>query len=348
MLRRKHFSKISTALVLALLTVLLCGCGKIGQIVKPAEPTAEPGPVATPAPVEPSPTPVATPAPTEPVSTPAPTAAPTQPPVIERQNGERFEGTMTFQGMPETIRYEHIRNDALGFEMDYDYERFVRQSEPDRERFISVYDDPEQPENYLEVTSHPENAETVAAFIADRLSNEFESKPEPITLDRAGNCIHIEGSVIKGTNQMADHLQSVYVFPAPDGCRVAISHCFVTDSEFYSMQISRFMNTFSVIAGPGESRITDDQAVSAVRNYCLAANPELLNSVNGGEAPVYWDLSSSDENQIVVVFRSYTGSLNRYYIDPVSGEAYVTEFVPGVMEKEQRTGETLNVKNYLQ
>ena len=108
------------------------------------------------------------------------------------------------------------------------------------------------------------------------------------------------------------------------------------------------MNTFSVIAGPGESRITDDQAVSAVRNYCLAANPELLNSVNGGEAPVYWDLSSSDENQIVVVFRSYTGSLNRYYIDPVSGEAYVTEFVPGVMEEEQRTGETLNVKNYLQ
>ena len=153
MLRRKHFSKISTALVLALLTVLLCGCGKIGQIVKPAEPTAEPGPVATPAP-------------TEPVSTPAPTATPTQPPVTERQNGERFEGTMTFQGMPETIRYEHIRNDALGFEMDYDYERFVRQSEPDRERFISVYDDPEQPENYLEVTSHPENAETVAAFIA--------------------------------------------------------------------------------------------------------------------------------------------------------------------------------------
>ena len=339
MFRRKHVSTISLALIFVLLTVLLCGCGKIGQIVKPTEPTAEPGPVATPAPVEPSPTPVAT---------PAPTPTPVQPPVIERQNGERFEGTMTFQGMEETIRYEHIRNDALGFEMDYDYERFVRRSEPDRERFISAYDDPEQPENYLEVTSHAEDAETVAAFIADRLSNEYESKPEPITLDKAGNCIHIEASVIKGTNQMAEQLQSVYVFPAPDGCRVAISHCYITDSEFYSMQISRFMNTFSVIAGPGESRITDDQAVSAVRNYCLAANPELANSVNGGEAPVYWDLSSSDENQIVVVFRSYTGALKRYYIDPVSGETYVTEFVPGVMEDEQQTGETLNVKNYLQ
>ena len=348
MFRRKHVSAISLALMLVLLTVLLCGCGKIGQTAKPAEPTTEPSPAVESAPVQPSPTPVTTPAPTEPVSTPAPTPTPVQQPVVERQNGERFEGTMTFQGMEETIKYEHIRNDALGFEMDYDYERFVRQSEPDRERFISAYDDPKQPENYLEVTSHPENAETVAAFIADRLSNEYESKPEPITLDRAGNCIHIEASVIKGTNQMAEHLQSVYIFPASDGCRVAISHCYITDSEFYGMQIHRFMNTFSVIANQAESRITDEQAVSAVRNYCLAVNPELMNSVNAGDAPVYWDLSSSDENQIVVVFRSYTGALNRYYIDPVSGEAYVTEFVPGVMEEEQRTGETLNVKNYLQ
>ncbi len=348
MLRRKYISTISLALALVLMTVLLGGCGIIGRSAKPAETTAEPGPVVETAPVEPSPTPVSTPAPTEPVSTPAPTPTPIHQPVIERQNGERFEGTMTFQGMEETVRYEHIRNDALGFEMDYDYERFVRHSEPDRERFISAWDDPEQPENYLEVTSHAEDAGTVAAFIADRLSNEYESKPEPITLDRAGSCIHIEASVIKGTNQMAEHLQSVYVFPAPDGCRVAVSHCYVTDSEFYGMQIHRFMNSFSVVAGPGESRITDEQAVSAIRNYCLTVNPELADSVNAGDAPLYWDLSSSDENQIVVVFRSYTGVLKRYYIDPVSGETYVTEFVPGVMEDEQQTGETLNVKNYLQ
>jgi hypothetical protein len=314
MIHGKHASQRLAALTLALLTGVLGGCAGNKQA---AAPTASPEPTA-------------------------------QQERIERQAGERYEGSFTFQGVEETARYDRIRSDTLGFEMDYDYERFVRQSEPDRERFISVYDDPEQPENYLEVTSHPENAETVAAFIADRLSNEYESKPEPITLDRAGNCIHIEASVIKGTNQMAEHLQSVYVFPASDGCRVAISHCYITDSEFYSMQIHRFMNTFSVIANQAESRITDDQAVSAIRNYCLAANPELSSSVNGGEAPVYWDLSSSDENQIVVVFRSYTGALNRYYIDPVSGEAYVTEFVPGITEEEQRTGETLNVRNYLQ
>lgn len=341
MLRRKTVSTIAMALALA---VLLGGCGKTGQTAKPAEPTA--GPASTPTAVEPSPIPANTPAPTEPVNTPAPTVPQVQQPVIERQDGERFEGTMTFQGMEETIRYEHIRNDALGFEMDYDYERFVRRCEPDRERFISAWDDPEQPENYLEVTSHKENAETVAAFIADRLSNEYECKPEPITLDRAGSCIYIEASVIKGTNQMAENLQSVYVFPAPDGCRVAVSHCYITDSEFYGMQIHRFMNSFSVVAVQGENRITDDQAVSAIRNYCLTVNPELADSASAGDSPVYWELSSSDGNQIVVVFRSYTGALNRYYIDPVSGETYVTEFVPGIMEEEQQTGETLNVRDY--
>ena len=37
----------------------------------------------------------------------------------------------------------------------------------------------------------------------------------------------------------------------------------------------------------------------------------------------------------------------RYYIHPVSGETYVTEFVPGITEEEKRTDETLNVKDYM-
>ena len=49
----------------------------------------------------------------------------------------------------------------------------------------------------------------------------------------------------------------------------------------------------------------------------------------------------------LVLFRSYTGAQNRYYIDPVSGEATVTELVPGIMDEEQRTDESLNVWDYL-
>ncbi len=52
-------------------------------------------------------------------------------------------------------------------------------------------------------------------------------------------------------------------------------------------------------------------------------------------------------DQIVVLFRSYTGALVRYYIDPASGETYVTEFVSGITPEEERTEETLNVKDYI-
>ena len=77
-----------------------------------------------------------------------------------RQDGERFESVIIMEGMEETVKYEHIRNDSLGFEMDYDYELFERQSGSDRERFVSRYDDPNDPENYLEVSRIPRDAET--------------------------------------------------------------------------------------------------------------------------------------------------------------------------------------------
>ena len=47
--------------------------------------------------------------------------------------------------------------------------------------------------------------------------------------------------------------------------------------------------------------------------------------------------------QIVVLFRSYTGALVRYYIERAMGYTYVTEFVPGVTPEEQRTEESFNI-----
>ncbi len=51
--------------------------------------------------------------------------------------------------------------------------------------------------------------------------------------------------------------------------------------------------------------------------------------------------------EIVVLYRSYTGAEIRYYIDPGSGETYVTELVPGIIEEAQSTEESFNVKDYL-
>ena len=74
----------------------------------------------------------------------------TEPPEPEsepgRQNGERFDDVIILEGMEETVHYEHLRNDVLGIEMDYDYENFVRHSEADREIFVSCWDDPDNPE----------------------------------------------------------------------------------------------------------------------------------------------------------------------------------------------------------
>lgn len=95
-----------------------------------------------------------------------------------------------------------------------------------------------------------------------------------------------------------------------------------------------------------EEKLSDEQALSAIRNYCLSRNPELEGIINDGKYPVYWEVSSSDEQGIVVLFRSYTGAQVRYYIDRLTGETYVTEFVPGITAEEQRTDESFNVKDY--
>jgi len=102
-----------------------------------------------------------------------------------------------------------------------------------------------------------------------------------------------------------------------------------------------------LLTGCGKKEITDEQAVSAVKKYCFISNPDLESIVNAGEYPVYWDISSRDKQEIVVLFRSYTGVQIRYYINPVSGDTYVTEFVPGLSAEEERTDEHFNVRDYL-
>jgi hypothetical protein len=65
------------------------------------------------------------------------------------------------------------------------------------------------------------------------------------------------------------------------------------------------------------------------------------------EYTIYWNVTSNTANEIVVLHRSYTGAETRYYIDPVSGETYSTELVPGIIDEEQRTEESFNVKDYM-
>ena len=165
-----------------------------------------------------------------------------------RQDGERYEGISMFQGMEQTVYYEHIVNKTAGFEMDYDYETFVRHSEADRERFVLAWDDdPENPEYYLEVTYSTEDAETVAAAISENLSNDYEINRGSTELDRAGSCIRIGASEVKGGGYTADQMQMVYIIPADDGCRIATAHYGFDSSDFFGARFRAMVNTLSVI-----------------------------------------------------------------------------------------------------
>ncbi len=163
-----------------------------------------------------------------------------------RRDGERFEQTILLEGMEETVRYEHIVSNA-GFAMDYDYESFARLSGADGERFTSVWDDPAQPENYLEITWRDEGADDAAEDIAAELTRDYDISTEAYVLDRAGSCIRIEASAVRGTNQMAERLQVVYIIPAGDGCLVATEHFFIEGAEGFGQRFSEMLNTLEVI-----------------------------------------------------------------------------------------------------
>ncbi len=119
-----------------------------------------------------------------------------------------------------------------------------------------------------------------------------------------------------------------------------------------SILIGFFVIIMLCMAGFGseaavDSKITDDQALAAIKNYCYQSNPELSEKEGSDDYTFYWNVESSDEKQIVVAYRSYTAAIVRYYINPDTGDTYVTEFVPDIMEEEQRTEEEFNVRDYM-
>ncbi len=161
--------------------------------------------------------------------------------------GEHFEGTVPLEGTEQTVHYEAIRNDALGFEMGYDYENFTRQSEADCERFLSVWDNPDHPEIYLEITHSSDDAETTAASIAETLSAQYTVSRWEYTLDRAGDCIDLRGELDKEGQMSIWELQMVYIIPADDGCFVAWGHYTQESAEGCGARFRGMLHTFAVL-----------------------------------------------------------------------------------------------------
>ncbi len=95
-------------------------------------------------------------------------------------------------------------------------------------------------------------------------------------------------------------------------------------------------------------KISDEEALAAIRNYCYKKEPGLKEDEESGMYTIYWEIASSDENEVVVLYRSYTAAQVRYYIDRSSGDTYVTEFVEGITEQEERTDESFNIREYME
>ncbi|MBR3740929.1 MAG: SH3 domain-containing protein [Clostridia bacterium] len=166
-----------------------------------------------------------------------------------KQAGERYEKVIMLEGMEETVQYEHAVNDAMGIAIDYEYESLVRRSESDRECFVSCYDDPNRPENYLEVKYSPADAEAAAASVSGTLSNDYDLIMESFMLDRAGSCIRIGASEAKGGKGTPDMLQMVYIIPAADGSIIATAHYSFESAEGFGARFRNMMHTLTVIDG---------------------------------------------------------------------------------------------------
>lgn len=96
-----------------------------------------------------------------------------------------------------------------------------------------------------------------------------------------------------------------------------------------------------------EGEITEDNALAAIRKYVEINQPDLADMEDSGNYTIYFEVESSDENQIVVLYRSYTAAQTRYYIDRLTGDVYVTELVPGIIDEETRNDETFNIRDYI-
>ena len=222
---KKHTKMIAMIALMSLLVMILAGCSSEHK-----DTTAVAEPVLT----------------TVPVLASEPEALPEKMGGSQRQDGERFEDVIMLEGMEETVRYEHVRNDAMGIAMDYDYESFVRRSGPASECFISCYDNADSPENFLELIYSEENADSAAASIAERLSQTYNIIQDTRVLNKAGTCAHIDASADKN-DQTPDQLQSVYVIPVSNGCVIATSRYSFEAADGFGKRFSEMLNTLEVL-----------------------------------------------------------------------------------------------------
>lgn len=164
----------------------------------------------------------------------------------KRKDGERFQSTIMLEGLEEVVNYEHLINDTIGFEMDYDYDSFSRISKSDKEIILPNYDDSSEPTNFLEIFYDNNNADTVVSNINTELSKTYDTTIDYLTSNNLGNYIHIDVSLVKN-GQLLPVLRESFVIPLNNGCLVATAHYYREAAEGIGRRFADMINTMTVI-----------------------------------------------------------------------------------------------------
>ncbi len=96
-----------------------------------------------------------------------------------------------------------------------------------------------------------------------------------------------------------------------------------------------------------EELITEQEALEAIKNYCFEKEPGLERAMADENSKAYFTVSTDENKLINVTYRGYTAVLVNYQIDPVSGDVYATDSIPGIREEAMSTGEEFNIKTYM-
>ena len=92
--------------------------------------------------------------------------------------------------------------------------------------------------------------------------------------------------------------------------------------------------------------LTDEEAMTGFTNYLYFKVKDLQKILDEDKLPCTWGVASSGKDEIMIMFKSHTGALLRYYVNRNTGKTYVTQYSVQT-NSYYRTKETLNVREYI-
>ena len=164
------------------------------------------------------------------------------------KDGDRFQGTIMIEGMEEQVNYEHVIDKKIGVELDYEYEYLAKSSENDTLVFTSVYDDAENPRNYLEISFSPETDISLIEAYSPELAKDYEEVTATDFQNASSTDVptQLDAFVSKGEAEPADSLQRIYIIPVDGGCIVGVAHFTVESAEGFGNRFGTIMRSLVV------------------------------------------------------------------------------------------------------